>query len=398
MSMNCVRHEEGSALVLALIAAFLLLIISAEVAHTTRVESFITKNVEIDAKLEAACRSGLERATAILREDRQTTEIDSLNDNWARLYVDNELLESEFGDNEFLYDDEEEEPLPITLYIEIFDESAKFNIYYLRTQDPVERRKRREKFTNLIDRFRADYEFDLSSSDGQAIGDQILEFLNRDEERPYNNVPTPQTKSPGSLNDLAELLYVADITPEILWDQVDEEGEVLIPGLFRFLTIWSDMQININTAPLATLSALFEPKYEYLAERILDFREKADEEREEEEGRVSNSGTFDENAQDEEVDPTGGAPFSQISDLRQKVEDIGQEVYNDAQTQLTVQSQVFSVFVTAEQGRAHRTKMWVLRRSEKGFQIVLERPVDFAYYIPRERLDQGNEEAEERYK
>ena len=43
------QAESGSALVLALIAALLLFIVSFEVAHTTRIESFIAHNVEVGA-------------------------------------------------------------------------------------------------------------------------------------------------------------------------------------------------------------------------------------------------------------------------------------------------------------------------------------------------------------
>ena len=47
--MQTQRREEGSALVLGLIAAFLLLIVSFEVAHTSRIESFITYNIDTPA-------------------------------------------------------------------------------------------------------------------------------------------------------------------------------------------------------------------------------------------------------------------------------------------------------------------------------------------------------------
>ena len=389
--------ERGSALILALIATFLLLIVSFEVAHTTRIEAFITKNVEVDFKLEVACRSGLERALAILREDRQNTEIDSLNDNWAQLFVDTELTEADIGSSEFLRDDDPEEAqAQTTLYIEIFDEAAKFNIYSLRSDDEAERRKRRERFGTLIDKFREDEEGDMSVVDGVSMAEQLTAFLERTEERPYHNVPVPPTKAAGGMNDVAELLYVDGFTPVNLWDRATEDGEHVIPGLFRFLTIWSDMQVNINTAPLATLASVFDPKYAYLADRIMDYREQSAEEREREKSRASETGSFDPNKGKEEQDPSGGAPFSQINDLREKVEGLGQDVYNEMQAFVTVQSTTFSVFVTAERGLLRRTKMFVVRRSEKGFQICLEKPVDFPYLIPRDRRDQGAEQAEDR--
>ncbi|HGY91647.1 MAG TPA: hypothetical protein ENK43_10800 [Planctomycetes bacterium] len=396
MAVRPRRNEEGSALVLALIAVFLLLIVSFEVAHTSRIETFITKNVEVDAQLEAACRSGLERALAILREDRQNTELDSTNDAWHALFVDNELTPADVASEEFLLDDEGEEEEQVTLYIEMFDENAKFNVFRLATRAERKRREDVRRFAELIDRFRDEWsDFDLGAADGQEIGDQILSFITRDEDKPFGTLPTPPTKKPGGMNDVAELLYIPGIDPSILWDQTTNEGETLVPGLFRFVTIWTDMQVNINTAPLPVLASLFEPKNVFLAERIIDARDNAEEEREREESSLINQ--FEESRGENEPDPTGGAPFTQIADLRDKVEGIGDEVYSKLAPWITVQSDVFSIFVTAEKGLLRRTKMWVVKRGESGFQILMERPVDFPYFIPPDRMEKGEQDAEGRY-
>ncbi len=394
--MNAKRHEQsGSALVLALIAALLLMIVSFEVAHTTRIEAFIAHNIELDARLDVACRAGLERALGRLREDRQKTEIDSQNDSWFELYVDTALIEADVAGDEFLVAEESEEyggddsERETRLYIETFDEAAKYNVYNLLVEDEPERRKRRENFANLIDYFRLDSDWDLAYSDGLEIARELETFLDRNEDRPYHGIPKPPTKQDRTLTDVSELLYVRGLGPERMWDQVDEDGETVVPGLWRYLTVWSDLQVNINTADTAVLSSLFGPAEAFLAERIVEFRTRDAEEQDRTGDRFSETRSF--SGEDETEDPTGGAPFTQINELREKVEGINQETYNAIAPYLTVQSQVFSIVVTAERGHTRRTKLWVVRRSPQGFRILLERPVSFPYFLNEESLEQAEE-------
>lgn len=387
--MQSSPSQDGSALVLALICALLLTLVSFEVAHTTRIEAFINNNIEVDAKLDVACRAGLEKGLALLREDRQQTEVDSQNDAWFNLTVDSELIEADVASDEFLLDDEawDEEESDTELLIEIFDESAKFNLYLLLVDDAGESRKRRERLANVIDKFREDTEYDVSFPEGMEIADQINELLRRTQDNPYNNLPKPLTKSERTLSMLQEVLYVDGIDKNMLFDLTEDEGERLVPGLYRYITIWSDMQTNINTADEAALAGLFEPNETFLTERILNYREQAAEERERENFSDLNT-TADEEA---EEDPTGGAPFSQISELREKVDGMTQETYNAIRNYITVQSEVFSIYVTARRGLIRRTKMFVVRRSESGFRILYEKLVDFPYLIDRQSVEDASQ-------
>ncbi len=390
--------QEGSALVLALIASLLLMIVSFEVAHTTRIEDFITQNLEEDTKLNVACRAGLERALARLREDRQTTETDSQYDIWWAMFIDTELILDDVAKDEFMLEDDSEydnEDQQVRLYIETFDECAKYNIYNLLSEDSKERRIRRDQFASVIDYFRKDTELDMSFADGEAIADQVLEFLKRDEDHPYNSTLKPPTKQERTLADISELLYVNGIEPSLMWDQIDEDGEKIIPGLWRYLTIWSDLQININTADVAALTGLFEQQEAFLAEEIVAYREEAGEEKERTEGRYSETGSF--SGEDKTEDPTGGAPFTQISEIKEKVQGIIPATYDKISPFITVQSTVFSIIVTAEIGQHRTSKMWVVNRSPNGFRILLERPVNrppkyFPYYIPDNAIEKAEED------
>ncbi len=397
-----VENEEGSALVLALIASLLLMIVSFEVAHTTRIEDFISENLEQDTRLKVACRAGLERALARLREDRQTTEIDSAFDIWNQLYIDTDLVADDVVSEEFLLEEDDglaEEERQIKLYIETFDEAAKYNVYNLVIEDSREAQKRRDQLASVIDYFRRDTEFDLSFSDGEEIAEEIAEFLKRDEEKPYHNALKPPTKQDRTLTDISELLYVDGIEPSIMWDRLDEDGENIVPGLWRFLTVWSDLQININTAPVATLAGLFEQQEAFLAENIEEYRQDARSEKERDDKRYSETRSF--SGEDKSDDPTGGAPFTQISELKDRVQGILPATYDRISPYITVQSSVFTIVVTAEMGdRIRYTKMWVVRRTPGGFRILLERPVNqppryFPYFIAEKRLEEAQDAADE---
>ncbi|MEZ6194971.1 MAG: type II secretion system protein GspK [Planctomycetota bacterium] len=393
--------ESGSALVLALIAAFLLLIVSFEVAHTSRIEGFITYNIEDETRLEVSCRAGLEKALAVLREDRQQTEIDSQQEAWWSLIADDQLVEADVGNEEFLFEDEpnygygdSEEDEGTLLNIRIYDESAKFNVYQLLAEDPTELRKRKERLANVIDKFREETDHDLTFPDGREIADQIHAFLQRTQESPYGDTTKPATKAPTTLIDISDLLYVRGITPEIMWDLTDDDREEVVPGLFRFLTIWSDQQININTGELPALAGLFESKDVFLADRIVAHRQEILDEKERTKNYVSEGdGTFGGVGENDETDSTGGAPFTQINELKEKVEGMSDAVYNDINRFITVRSPVFSVYVTAKHGFARKTKMWVVRRSEIGFQILYERLVDFPYFTPPDEAEEAEEAA-----
>lgn len=389
MGMNQSTRQSGSALVLALICALLLTLVSFEVAHTTRIEAFINNNIEVDAKLDVACRAGLEKGLALLREDRQQTEIDSQNDTWFNLNIDSELVEADVAADEFMLDDNSwsEETNDTELMIQIFDESAKFNLYLLLVDDASESRRRRERLANVIDKFREDTDYDVSFPEGMEIADQIAELLKRTKDNPYNNLPKPVTKAERTISLTEEVLYVDGIDKSMMFDLTESEGERLVPGLFRFITVWSDLQTNINTADLAVLSGLFTPGDAFLAERIINYREQFAEDYESENFSDLNT-SVDE---DQEEDPTGGAPFSQISEMREKVDGITQETYNDIRNYLTVQSEVFSIFVTARRGLIRRTKMFIVRRNEQGFRILFEKLVDFPYLMDTEDVESASE-------
>lgn len=395
--------QRGVALMMALIAVFLLVIITVEIQFSIRTEQYITKNIEVDTSLDLACTAGLEVAMARLREDRQQTEIDSEYDNWSKLIVHQDLREDDVAGSEFMYlarhaDEEVATRDPIQIYIDIFDEAAKFNIYLLLVENPEQLRRRKEQFANVVDLFRHDLRGDLSFNDGLELAEQLIPFLRRTVEQPIDNLPVAPTKGVGTITDISELLYTKLVTPEILYDQIDLENNRIIPGLIRYLTVWSDMQININTADAAGLSGLFTADNAGLADRIIRYRTDVESERERNTIEREDSAVSKKKRKtDQPEGPAGGAPFEQVNDLKDKVEGISQDIYNQISTFATVQSSVFSIYVTAKRGIMRRTRMWVIRRSDAGPRIMFVRPVNFPYFLDPKEVEESTQSAIEEY-
>lgn len=90
------------------------------------------------------------------------------------------------------------------------------------------------------------------------INDSLLDWRDADDnyrtngaesDDHYLNLPVPYRARNGNLQDIAELLQIKGVTPEIYYGQGER------PPLFEFVTVRGSVAININTAPPPVLSA-----------------------------------------------------------------------------------------------------------------------------------------------
>ncbi len=85
-----------------------------------------------------------------------------------------------------------------------------------------------------------------------------LHMLNGAEEDYYRSLPRPYSCKDGPFDAISELLLVKGVTPEIYSGGPDEkDGEESYKGLVNYLTPWSSKTVNINTAPVEVLEAVF---------------------------------------------------------------------------------------------------------------------------------------------
>jgi type II secretory pathway component PulK len=381
--------ERGSMLIIALIAVFLMCVLVSDVANVSMVEYEASVNGGKITRLEYALDAGLERAKAILIQDGIDTDIDSLAEAWA------EPIEETIGGESAETVKErasEEGPGQIQLTIEIEDEAGKWPLplVVVGTSD-AQIKKRREFLATVIDSFREDFgNRDIDPGTAERYSELISSFMAR-REGESGLVPRPSTKSELHLLNVADLTLIKEIDDHIFFDEADENGNV-IPGLLRFLTISSDVKVNVNTAPLPVLKGLFRREDRGRADDIYHYRTAQAEEKEKEEQSIA--GRLDrekgKTSEEEEQDRMGGAIFEKIQDV-QKVEGFTPRVFNEASQMMEVKSRTFSVWITAELGNLVRMRHWVVRREGARIVMLLSEAID-PDYRPRFRKPRPEDE------
>jgi hypothetical protein len=385
------EREQGSMLILALIIVFLMTVLVSDITEVSMVEYEASVNVGNLARLDYALNAGFEVAKAYLIQDALDTDIDSLGDAWAQPIKQTIGGESAQSVKERA---SEERPGAVDVTIEIEDEESKWPLARVLMGNDAQIRRRRELLSGVLDSFRenAGGSWDLDRGTAERYTEAICAFIAR-KENEGGVVPRPDTKSPVRILNVADLSLIKDIDDRIFFDEIDEQGNV-VPGLLRFLTIWSyDVRININTAPLPVLRGLFRGEDRIRADDILNHRTSQAEEKDKKkkgiEGRLE-----EKNKAKEEDDRTGGAIFEKIQDV-QKIEGFPARIFTETQDLMSVSSKTFSVWCTAELGALSRTRHWVVRRESGRILVLLSEAID-QDFRPRFRKARPDEEAPER--
>ena len=109
---------------------------------------------------------------------------------------------------------------------------------------------------------------DEDSSIGQ---DPEFERMLGAEDEYYQGLDNPYPCKNSDFAVTEELFLVKGITPEIFYGAKDKKGNVSA-GLKDFITVYTEGEVNINTASERVLSALFAPDFEELPEKIGAYR------------------------------------------------------------------------------------------------------------------------------
>jgi len=348
--------EHGFALLLVLLLTLVLLPFAVEFSMQVALETRTAINVTDELKIENAIDGQYEIMLAHLRYDILENDIDSWDDVWN----DEQLVSRT------------EEDVNVALTTHVFDEQAKFNLRTL-TEGPQERQMlQRKRLRALLQEFRRDTEFELSSGEAEAWSRGIIEWVTKGAVR--TNVPSPRMEDGRTILVLEELLLLPEVQGEhfdtILYDRRD--GERVAPGLHRFLTVYGTGKVNLNTCELALLRAYF-PQNPDAAERIIDHRESPPE------------GEEDTSTTDEE---TSGNPFTDVMQVAQ-IDGITPEILQgngvDPSLDFDVLSNVFSFRIVGETDTSRRDELFVVERVPGASE---EEPLEgFRLRLRQERTD-----------
>ena len=389
-SVPTAAERRGAALLLSLIVLFVLVAIVFQISIGTGTDARVARNEVGLATMDLACESALLEVVEMLKSDAPATggEGEAGAGGLPNMGGGDDLSgggEDQGGGNVDSRQDQWGQPQrtqinEIDLRILIQDEDSKYNLLNMLRDDENAAEKSYERVVEILDLCRGGTSEDIDSSTAREMADAMREHMR---DRTQSLLPKPKQLSDledkedfGLPMGLREFVVVDPFHEGHFRDYLDEDG-LPVHSIGSFLTVWTCLSmdpplptsdtpdadsgdrtadaagatsfvtgpgivVNINTAPLAVLRALMpdhavDPRlwddlleYRNLEEESLDpdadpildeFGEEQFEKR-----------VFDSLDELEEL-----YPFTQLGDVERR----------ELEAMLTVESSVFSVFITA---------------------------------------------------
>ncbi len=280
----CTHNNRGIALVITLTVIALMVAVTFEINRQIRTavsDAALSRDQLILSQMIA---SGVSVAESILIADKNKTDIDSLQEDWANPEkLDQVLSQLPFNEGRILLDISDElARIQINALVN-FPQGREFNpvqqeLWYRFAALLLSAQQSNESFMEEIPEPSAvinpikDW---LDSKDDDAISG-----LNGAENDYYQDLDPPYSCRNGPVRQVDELTRVRGITPELFYS-LDEKTM----GLSQYLTVYGmtaagdslsyEGRININTADLPVIAALLPIGYEFLAPEIYDYRVEA---------------------------------------------------------------------------------------------------------------------------
>jgi type II secretory pathway component PulK len=337
------KSRKGIALIMVLIAVFVLSVLVGAFAYSMKVETRLAQNSNNDANLIWLGRSGVELARYVLAEQLTVNgePYDSLNQKWAggpggiassnSPLADISLDHFQVGNG--------------TVTVKITDLERKVNV------NTADEGMLQQALTSI----------GIDGGEAPAIADGILDWIDPDDSTRVNGAESdyyqgqdpPYFAKNGAIDDLSELLLIRGITQDMYWGpastnhapaafQKDRFGRVIqtpvyTAGLVDIFTALSSGKINVNTASAAVLQTI--PGIDQnVADQIIKQRS----------GPDGADGTEDD------------TPFANVGELAMAV---SPQLMPQLQRYCDVRSRTFEVRVDAEIGGSKRTFYAIVGRN-----------------------------------
>ncbi len=265
--------------------------------------------------------------------------VDSFNDDWAA------VQSTSIGEQD--------------LSIYVIDEDRKFNILSMLTEDVEESQEAQLIVARILDRCREGTRVDIESGTAEDMARAMKTFL---EDRIGGTFPAPNhlgDSESGSIMPLSmrEFVAIEPFSAHHFQDYLDEDGN-RVHAIDCFLTVYSSPAIgpeaetqlgyavNVNTAPLPVLVGLFDPSLVDLSlwREVIEHRNEEQEEEEDSQDQEPQLNEFGEPL-------LATKDFQATTDLESlpTMENMDPETRDLVMARLKVDSQVFSVTITARE-------------------------------------------------
>ncbi len=253
MMRNPIRNEKGIALILVLLTVSVIVVLTLQLNVSSRAQVHEAANLSDGIRVLYIAKSGVFAGMGLLSEDRG--DADTLNEAWARTEGLREQSKDYFDGGH------------LELIIE--DESGKININRL-----VQGNEFNPGVKGALSRLLSQPAFKLQGQEVEDILNAIKDWIDPDsvvtangaENAYYQGLGKSTTVRNGPMESIDELLLVRGISAELY------RGTSERPGLARFLTVYGEGSVNINTAPKEVLRALAPSITEDAANRMDDYR------------------------------------------------------------------------------------------------------------------------------
>lgn len=227
--------RRGSVLLIVLISvAFLTLLVVFLIGYRQSADYAVSAASAETRRYYTAC-GGLEMARAILREDLESSDCDTLGEYWA-------------SRRDFVIEGH-------GCSVEIVDENSKLNIEYL-ANDPVVRVRMVRLISCVVDGI----DFAKAATMVETLGREIAEGVG----------------DMGVLSRPEDLMRYSEFNEALVLGGRDEARGFVSPGLVYYVTVQPCTGVNINTASREVMLSLSEDIGEGLVDRIIAFRSRKD--------------------------------------------------------------------------------------------------------------------------
>jgi general secretion pathway protein K len=259
--VNLLKDNGGVALILTILIISLIVAVTLQFNTSMRSDLHAAVNLRDGIELGCIARSGFQCALAVLYEDANDNEFDSLHEAWAYTKAISSYSASIFEEGRFV--------------VEITDLSGRIQINQLVTPQDGGTWGYNEKQKQLLKRFLSSEEFDLESEDVDDIIDAIKDWIDQDDNQTefgaensyYQSLEPSYSCRNGPFRELEELLLVKGITKELFYGTTEK------PGISNYLSVYGDGRININTADPLVLASLHDDIDEERAQEMVAYRE-----------------------------------------------------------------------------------------------------------------------------
>ncbi len=282
------RHNKGIALIVTLTIITLLVTISLELNRQIRAAVTDSAVFRDRVTMKHMLRSGINIAEAILIRDKQDTEVDSIQEDWANQEkIESYLSQLPFDEGDLSINISDELSRIQVNALVVFPEGRAFN-------EPQQKLWYRFIELMLSQQEESNESFFSEPIEPASIINPVKDWLDSEdddaitglsgaEDDYYQDLDPSYSCRNGPIRHINELLRIKNITPELFYS-----AEEALPGIENYMTVYGMEEastgfaypgkININTADAPVIAGILPVGQEFLAPEIVTYREEKESE------------------------------------------------------------------------------------------------------------------------